>query len=272
MTQLNNTSSLSLDGVSVVYSTKGQEHLAVKDVSFDVEPGEFVVLLGPSGCGKSTLLYLMAGLRMPSEGTVTYRGDSITGPSPERGLLFQDYALFPWMTVRRNITIGPEARGVGKAEREAAAEHYIDLVGLSGFADRYPRELSGGMRQRCALARLMANKASVLLMDEPLAAIDAQMRVVLQDEVASLLWNETNEDGTRKSVVWVTHSIEEAVYLADRVVVMGTRPGHLKEIVPIDLPRPREESIRDTPRFQELTRYLWQSIRGEVRSQLDSNA
>jgi len=237
-----------------VSARTGDKVEALRDVSFSVLPHEFVSIVGPSGCGKSTLLALAAGFALPTSGEVLADGVTITGPDPRRGVMFQDYALFPLRTVLGNVEFGPFARGAGVEERQAIARRYIAMVGLDGFEQRYPHELSGGMRQRCALARLLANEPEVLLMDEPLAAVDLQTRNILQDELLRL-WGDTagtGGTGSRPTVLFVTHGIDEAVLMADRVLVMARRPGRIKAIVDVDLPRPRAAQ-RNSPEMARLT-------------------
>lgn len=219
-------------------------------VDLAVAHGEFLCVLGPSGCGKTTLLQLIAGLETPDSGEVLVRGSQVTGTGGTTGMVFQEYALFPWLTVSGNVEFGPSVRGVSRNTRKARARHYIDLVGLAGFEKSYPYELSGGMRQRAAIARALANEPDLLLMDEPLAALDSQLRESLQQEVLHI-WRETG-----KTVVYVTHSISEAVFLADRVAVLGPRPAAIKAIVEIPLPRPRDAGVRATIRFHELQQQL----------------
>lgn len=244
------------------YSLREQETVVALDMfSLDVEEGEFICLVGPSGCGKSTLLRLVAGLDTPSAGELLYKGRPIAGPGAERGMAFQAYALFPWMTVRQNIEFGPWARGVPAADREAAARRFIEMVGLVGFENKYPHELSGGMQQRAALARVFANDPSVLLMDEPLAAVDAQTREFLQEELLNL-WEATN-----KTVVFVTHSIQEAVFLADRVVIVTKRPGQVKAIVSCPLPRPRTYETRAAPDYGRIVHEVGTMVRAEIGTQ-----
>jgi NitT/TauT family transport system ATP-binding protein len=234
------------------------ELLALRDVSFAAARGEFVAIVGPSGCGKSTLLYVVAGLLEPSEGAVVVDGAPVVGPSPERGVVLQNFSIFPWRRVADNVVYGPEMRGVPRPERRRLARHYLELVGLAEFAEYYPRELSGGMKQRVAIAQMLACNPSIFLMDEPFGALDALTREVLQDQLLQL-W-----ERDRKTVLFVTHSIDEAVLLADCVVIMGTRPGRVKQIVPIDLPRPRRPSeIRASPEFGRLRTLIWSSIREE---------
>jgi len=195
------------------------------------------------------------------------KGQRIEGPSADRGMVFQDYALFPWMTVRQNVSFGPRygpaAKRLVVADREALVDKYIDLVGLRGFEDRYPHELSGGMRQRCAVARLFANEPQVLLMDEPLAAVDSQTRVILQEELLHI-WGQPGSTESRKTVIFVTHAIDEAVFLSDRVAIMSRHPGRIKEVKTIDLPRPRQGATRSAARFHQLTDEIWTSIREEA--------
>ena len=245
-----------------VSSRTGERVEALHDVSFSLEPHEFVSIVGPSGCGKSTLLSLVAGFVAPSAGELLEDGARITGPDPRRGVVFQDYALFPWRTVLGNVEFGPLARGASREAMRATAQRYIELVGLAGFEQRYPHELSGGMRQRCALARLLANEPDVWLMDEPLAAVDLQTRNILQDELLRL-WGDAEERTQRRAVLFVTHGIDEAVYLSDRVVVLGRRPGRIKEVVTIDLPRPRT-SLRNSAAAGRHIDFIWSLIRDEA--------
>jgi NitT/TauT family transport system ATP-binding protein len=211
---------------------------ALADISFNVPGGQFIAIVGPSGCGKSTLLNIIAGIDRPTRGSISVGGRQVTGPGPERGVMFQQYHLFPWMTVRGNIEFGPRARGQARAEVAALAARYVGMVGLAGFEDRYPHELSGGMQQRCALARMLANDPIILLLDEPLAAVDAQTRGILQEELLAI-WGESREPAVRKTVLFVTHAIDEAVFLADRILVMGRRPGRTIADLVNPLPRPR---------------------------------
>jgi NitT/TauT family transport system ATP-binding protein len=224
-------------GVSQIYATgDGAPSWALKNASLAVGAGEFVCIIGPSGCGKSTLLHLIAGFFAPTEGSLRFRGQPIRAPGPERGVVFQEYALFAWMTARQNVEFGLRAAGMPVAERRAKARRYLELVGLERAADRYPGELSGGMRQRVAVARALVNEPEVLLMDEPFAAVDAITRASLQEELLRL-WQEIG-----LSVVFITHNIDEAIFLAQRVVVMSPHPGRIQSIVPIDLPHPRDRA------------------------------
>ncbi|MGN6303597.1 MAG: ABC transporter ATP-binding protein [Mesorhizobium sp.] len=259
---------ISVRGVTkeFVLPRTGESTLAVSSVDLDVRPGEFLCIVGPSGCGKTTVLNMVAGLVRPSSGSVTMDGKPIDGPGAERGVVFQDYALFPWKTVWENIEFGPRYRtdsSLSRAERDERVSHFIELVALKGAENKYPYELSGGMRQRCAFARALANEPDVLLMDEPFAALDAQTRVILQEELLRI-WGEDAAVEQRRTVIFVTHGIDEAVFLADRVVVMSSHPGHINVIKTVDLPRPRLPAVRATPRFQELTEEIWQLIRREA--------
>jgi NitT/TauT family transport system ATP-binding protein len=238
---------------------RNQEFTALKDIHFDVKSGEFMVIVGPSGCGKSTLLDLLGGLTKPTSGQILLDGVPITGPALDRGIVFQQYALFPWKTAKGNIEFGLEAKGVPAKEREDRAKEFLELVGLKGFEDRYPHELSGGMKQRVAIARSLAYDPDVLLMDEPFAALDAQTRETLQSELLRI-WEKTG-----KTIVFITHGIDEAVYLGQRVAVMTSRPGRVKDI--IDIPfagRSKEEDLRADPEFGHLRHEIWELLRDEV--------
>jgi NitT/TauT family transport system ATP-binding protein len=231
---------------------------ALEGISLDIAAGEFLTLVGPSGCGKSTLLDLVAGLTGPTSGELSIGGRPITGPGLDRGVVFQQYALFPWRTARANVEFGLEVKGVPRRRRAERAREMLALVGLTSFADRYPHELSGGMRQRVAIARSLAYEPQVLLMDEPYAALDAQTREALQDDLLSI-WRRT---GT--TVLFITHSIEEAVYLGRRVAVMTARPGRIKRIVDIDRPDAGGGDPRTAPEFVRHRREIWELMREEV--------
>jgi NitT/TauT family transport system ATP-binding protein len=234
------------------------EFLAFENISLDIHPGEFLAVVGPSGCGKSTLLNIVAGLDGGSSGKVMIDDQLVTGPNRKLGVVFQDYALFPWMSVLDNVEFGPRSRGIPAGERHQKAHQMIDLVGLSGFEAKYPHQLSGGMRQRCALARTLANDPDVLLMDEPLAALDAQTRIILQGELLRI-WGEQLPVEQRRTVIFVTHSIDEAVFLSDRIVVMSRRPGRVKAEIVNPLPRPRAD-VQELPEFGEVSKRIWRLI------------
>lgn len=225
---------------------------ALEDVSFTARPGEFVALIGPSGCGKTTLLKIIAGLVVPEAGRIEIGGTRVTGPGPDRALVFQDFALMPWGTVLRNVAFGLELRGTGRREREEVARRIITRVGLAGFEDHYPHQLSGGMQQRVGVSRALAVSPKILLMDEPFASVDEQTRRLLQDDLLGL-WAED-----RKTILLVTHSMDEAIYLSDRVVVLSPRPGRLFGEIQVDLPRPRSsKATRASGAFAGLVEELW---------------
>ncbi len=249
---------LSLSGVRKEFRVRGQSFTALDDITVDVRDGEFLVLVGPSGSGKSTLLDLLGGLSSPSSGRLLLDGAPITGPGLDRGVVFQQYALLPWRTARTNIEFGLEAKGIRRRERRRIADDYLELVGLAGFGDRYPHELSGGMKQRVAIARSLAFDPQVLLMDEPFAALDAQTRESLQDELLRI-WRTTG-----KTILFITHGIDEAVYLGQRVAVLTSRPGRVKAVVEIDLERGDVEDLRSSERFRELRHHIWSLLHDEV--------
>ena len=231
--------------VCKIFRQDKAETVALENVNLDVQENEFVVIVGPSGCGKSTFLHLVAGFESLSEGELLFDGHPVTGPGADRGYVFQHSTLFPWRTVLKNIMFGLEQKGVGKDECESIARKYVRLVGLSGFEDAYPHTLSGGMKQRAEIARVLAYGPEVLLMDEPFGALDAQTRKVMQVELERIWETE------KKTVVMVTHSVIEAVYLADRVFVMTARPGTIKAEIPIELPRPRDYTDSDFLRYRK---------------------
>ena len=239
----------------------GSRFTALDRLNLDIADGEFVTVVGPSGCGKSTAMGIAAGLTLPSSGRVLVDGREVRGPGPERGVIFQQYALFPWLTVRRNVEFGLEIAGRPRAERRAVAERFIDLVGLSPFADALPKTLSGGMKQRCAIARAYAVDPAILLMDEPFGALDALTRVGLQDQLLDT-WSRE-----RRTVMFITHDVEDAVYLASRVVVLAARPGRLRCVVPVNLPYPRTEEMRLSPHFAELRNRVWRAVYHPDRNQ-----
>ena len=247
-------SNIQVQGVHKVFSTSAQEVVALRDIQLEIPPGQFVCLLGPSGCGKSTLLNAIAGFSLPTSGHISVGKQQVTGPGPDRGMVFQEYALFPWMTVSQNIAFGLEIKGVDKVEIQRQVARLLEVLKLSEFKDRYPKDLSGGMRQRVAIARVLALDSPVMLMDEPFGALDALTRRSLQDELLRI-WSEL-----RKTIVFVTHSIEESIYLADRIVVMTYRPGTIKRDIMVDLPRSRDPS---SAAFNELKRSLAEMVMEE---------
>ena len=260
---------LRLEGVFKEFpaARTGARTVAVSDVSLDISAGDFVCIVGPSGCGKSTVMNMIAGLDKPSAGRIAIDGLPVTGPGADRGVMFQDYALFPWLTVRENIGFGlrngTPGQGLSSRQLEDRIDRHVELVRLNGSESKYPHQVSGGMRQRIALARLLANGPDVLLMDEPLGALDAQTRLVPQAELLRI-WGETEIREKRKTAVFITHDIAEAVFLADSVVVMSSHPGRIRKVLPIDLPRPRDEHIRADRRFAELHEEIWGLIRDEA--------
>ncbi|MDR1471235.1 MAG: ABC transporter ATP-binding protein [Synergistaceae bacterium] len=240
---------------------------ALHNINLKVKAGEFISIVGPSGCGKSTFLDIMAGLSLPTSGEIYIDGRKITGPDLNRGIVLQGYALFPWRTVRKNIEYGLEVKKVPRHERRTASDKYIELVELTGFEDRYPHELSGGMKQRVAIARALAFDPEVLLMDEPFAAVDAQTRETLQDELLRI-WEKTS-----KTIIFITHSIEEAVFLADRVVVMSMNPGAIRCLVNVNLPRPRRiRDVRNSSDFNWITGKVWNLLHGEDSGGAENDA
>ena len=251
------TGLVEIDRVEIVFGKGNKAHKAVEETSIRIEPGEFVCILGPSGCGKSTLLNTVAGYVTPNKGCVRVDGDLVTRPGPDRGMVFQQYSLFPWKTVKENVAFGPKMAGHSATGAESIANTFLDMVGLSRFAGRYPAELSGGMQQRVGIARALANYPRVLLMDEPFGALDAQTRLMMQESLLNI-WNEF---GT--TVLFITHDVDEAIFLADRVLVMSASPGRIIADLAVDLPRPRLSEITADERFAELKRRCIAHIRAE---------
>ena len=247
--------------LTLTFKPKNREPVtALTDLNLAVARGEFVSIVGPSGCGKSTFLNVLLGLIRHDSGTLELNGTPIAGPSQERAMVFQEFGLLPWRTVTANVELGLELKGIPAAKRAERAADLIKLVGLNGFESHYPHELSGGMKQRVGLARALATEPEVLLMDEPFAALDAQTRDLMQTELLQI-WERTN-----KTVLFVTHSIEEAAYLSDRVIVMTARPGRTKDVLRIDLPRPRDYEMRLTPEFNEIKLRIWEILKEELTS------
>jgi NitT/TauT family transport system ATP-binding protein len=253
-------------GVEMAFARRGVVTQVLHDIGFDVRPGEFLSIVGPSGCGKTTLLRIIGGLIGSTGGAVTIDGTRVDGPGGDRGFVFQQDSLFPWRTLSDNVQFGLELRGRGNRSRAAFKREcrertleVIKLVELSDFAEHYPHELSGGMRQRANLARALAIDPKVLLMDEPFSALDAQTRELMQAELLRI-WRKAG-----KTVVFITHQIDEAVYLSDRVLVMGSRPGTIKDIVTVDIPRPRDLNVKRTPAFLRYTDGIWRQIEDEAK-------
>jgi NitT/TauT family transport system ATP-binding protein len=256
---------LTLEDLTMQFRTrKGAEITALEGISLEVTEGEFAVLVGPSGCGKSTILRLVAGLFRPSRGRVLLDGREVAAPGADRGMVFQSYTLFPWLTVQKNVEFGPKIRGVPAAERAQLARRYLMQVGLNGFEGVYPKELSGGMMQRVAIARALANDPAILLMDEPFGALDAQTRA-LMGELLLKVWGEA-----AKTVLFVTHDIEEGLFLGDRVFVMTARPGRIREEIPVPLPRPRTLDTLTSEPFVRLKSRVMALIRQEARHALEA--
>jgi ABC-type nitrate/sulfonate/bicarbonate transport system ATPase subunit len=249
---------LHIHNVSKTYRSDGQEVLAIDEIDLKIKNKEFATILGPSGCGKSTLLRIVAGLIQPTKGIVRLDGNVITRPGQDRGMVFQSYTLFPWLTVRENIQFGLEISGIPKAQQEQIAQEFIEKVGLKGFEKTYPKGLSGGMKQRVAIARALANNPAILLLDEPFGALDAQTRALMQ-ELLTQVWEELHQ-----TILFVTHDVEEAIFLSDRVFVMTARPGKIKAEIEIPLERPRSYEMKATEAFFNLKKQALALIREEA--------
>lgn len=243
-----------IDNVKKIFNTRNGEMIALNGVSLDIMENEFICVVGPSGCGKSTLLNIIAGLLEPSSGKIYCDGKEVKGTGTERGVVFQQYALFPWMTVKKNVMFGLELKGIKGQEAEDIAMKYIKMVQLEDFVNHYPKELSGGMKQRVAIARAYAVNPSILLMDEPFGALDAQTRTQLQTELLET-WEKE-----RKTCFFITHDVEEAIILAQKVIIMSARPGRIKEIVDINIPYPRTQETKMTPEFLDLKNHIWSQV------------
>ncbi len=248
---------IEIDRVSIAFDVEGSSHLAVAETSVRIEPGEFVCLLGPSGCGKSSLMNVVAGHVRATGGEARVDGAPVRGPGSDRGMVFQQHSLLPWKTVRANVAFGPRLAGKGRSAADAVANTFLNLVGLSRFGDRYPAELSGGMQQRVGIARALANYPSVLLMDEPFGALDAQTRLMMQESLLAI-WKDCGA-----TVLFVTHDVDEAVFLADRVLVMSAAPGRLIADIPVPLPRPRAPEMATEAPFIAVKRRCLALIREE---------
>jgi NitT/TauT family transport system ATP-binding protein len=243
-----------IDHVEKIYQGRSGEVVALNGVDMEIRENEFVCVVGPSGCGKSTLLNIIAGLERPTSGRVCVKGKEVVNPGSERGVIFQQYALFPWLTLKKNVKFGLKLRGVKEPELSEIADQYIRLVGLEEFGDSYPKELSGGMKQRVAIARAYAVNPEILLMDEPFGALDAQTRTQLQTELLET-WEKE-----KKTCFFITHDVEEAIILAQRVVIMSARPGRVKEIVPVNIPYPRTQETKMTKEFLDLKVHVWGQV------------
>jgi len=261
---LANPPKIQVSGVSKVFQTPKGSIAALRDITLNIENGEFVVIVGASGCGKSTLLNLIAGFERPSEGRLYLQGREITGIEPACGMIFQQYALFPWKTVEENVEFGLKMKRMPKRERREIARRYINLVALQGFEKSYPKALSGGMKQRVSIARALANDPEVMLFDEPFAALDAMTRQVLQEQLLHI--HETQE----KTIVFVTHSIDEALMLSSRIVIMSARPGRIRQDIVNNLPKPRDASVQLSERYMELKRLVWDTVQAEVLKSMDT--
>lgn len=256
------TALIQLDDVSKVFPSRKGDIVAVRDFSYEIRSGEVVTLVGASGCGKTTILNMVAGFLSVTSGQILLEGKPITKVEPRCGMIFQEYALFPWLTVWKNVEFGPKINGVPRKVRHEEAQKYIKMVGLDGFEHAYPGELSGGMRQRVALCRVLANKPDILLCDEPFAALDAMTRQVMQQELLKIV----SESG--QTVFFITHSIDEALILSDRVVVMSARPGRVKAVYDISLPHPRKVEVQLTEEYLQLKRQIWDIVEEEVKASM----
>jgi NitT/TauT family transport system ATP-binding protein len=263
MSTANSIHRAQFDRVSLEFSTPKGKLRVVEDVSYEINDGDFIAVIGPSGCGKTTMMSMLAGFQKPTTGKVLFDGQPIKGPGPERGVIFQEYGVFPWLTVKENIAFGLKlkANHVAVTERDQICEHYLLLMGLSDFANSYPKHLSGGMRQRLAIARAYAVKPQFLLMDEPFGALDAQTRANMQNLLLQVLATEG------KTVMLITHSVEEAIYLASRIVVVTARPARIKEIIDVPFGYPRDETLQERPEFGELRSYIRELVMSEYRVQ-----
>ena len=263
MSAATSTKRAQFDHVSLTFDTPKGKLRVVDDVTYDINDGEFIAVIGPSGCGKTTMMNMLAGFQKPTKGRILFDGAPVNGPGPERGVIFQEYGVFPWLTVKENITFGLQlkANHVPASKRKQICEHYLSLMGLTDFANSYPKHLSGGMRQRLAIPRAYAVKPQFLLMDEPFGALDAQTRANMQN----LLLNVLSAEG--KTVMLITHSVEEAIYLASRIVVVTARPARIKEIIDIPFAYPRDESLQERAEFVELRSRIRQLVMSEYRAQ-----
>lgn len=252
-----NRENLVISNVTKIFKNGSETVQALEEINLHVREKEFISILGASGCGKSTLLRIIGGLEKPTTGSINLDGKKITQPGPDRGMVFQAYTLFPWLTVQKNIEFGLKQKGISKMERAQIAQKYVEIVGLKGFEDVYPKRLSGGMKQRVAIARALANDPEIILLDEPFGALDMQTRSIMQELLLNV-WQKS-----KKTVILVTHDIDEAIFMADRVVVMKSRPGSIKEIIDVELPRPRDYHIKTSEKFMEYKNRAVDLIREE---------
>ena len=253
---------LTVNGVTKTFQMGADSVQALRSVNLTIDKGEFVCLIGASGCGKSTLLRIIAGFEQPTSGAVSLYENAITAPGSDRGMVFQDYALFPWMTVRENISFGPRQKGMAKKYVDQITDEYLNMVGLAKFAQRFPQQLSGGMKQRVAIARVLANECEVLLMDEPFGALDAQTRSAMQDLLLQVLQTEN------KTVMLITHSVDEAIYLSGRIIVVSARPAQIRADIRVPFPYPRPPGIADTPEFAQLRSHIRELVMQEYAVQI----
>jgi NitT/TauT family transport system ATP-binding protein len=264
-TEAQASNALSFQKLGMVYEARTGSVVALEDFSFEVKGNEFITIVGPSGCGKSTLLQVTSGLQTPTSGSALLNGQNITGPSPDKAMVFQSFSLFPWKPVWQNIEFGLRINGMSKAERKELVDYYIGVTGLTGFEQHYPRQLSGGMQQRVAIARALAMRPRVLLMDEPFAALDAMNRTLMQEELVRI-WSQH-----KPTVLFITHSVEEAVYMADKVIVMTKRPGKLKTVIDVSQEiggehwrtQPIDDVLLES-KFQTLRHQVWEEVRAEI--------
>jgi len=257
---------IEVQDVSKVFPTKEGDVVALKDLSFSLSEGVFLVIVGASGCGKSTLLNLIAGFTRPTSGKIFLRGEEVTGVTPQCGMIFQQYALFPWKTVQDNVEFGLKMKRIPKKERSEIAAEFIDLVGLRGFENSYPKALSGGMKQRVSIARALANDPEVMLLDEPFAALDAMTRQVLQEQLARIY------EKHKKTIIFITHSIDEALLLSSRIIIMTARPGTIAQDLVNDLPYPRNASVQLSDHYTRLKKDIWNTVQAEVLKSMEVEA
>lgn len=259
-----NTPKIRLSNVTKKFVLENRTITALENVSFEIQEGEFVVIVGASGCGKTTLINHIAGFLQPDSGDILLDNKPITGITPECGMIFQQYALFPWMTVQKNVEFGPKMKGIGEKERKEIAQKYIKLVGLQEFSESYPNSLSGGMQQRVSIARVLANDPKVMLLDEPFAALDAMTRQVLQEQLVRIY------EKHKKTIIFITHSIDEALLLSSRIIIMTARPGKIAKDVKNDLPYPRNASAQLSVEYVELKRLIWTTVQEEVLKNMEA--